>query len=297
MSIKKGKAPIAFRLAIALTAVLAISACSSDDDDDAPAIDPDQSAMTDADAMTGADANSVTVLLDAAQEIPAPVGVPAEAMGSAEVSVDDAGVVTATLTVSGLTGPATAAHIHMGFPGETGGVIVGLSSDDGGSTWTVAADAEPLTEDQIGAFNRGELYFNVHTEANMPGEIRGQIEPAATMASSETPRLLANVAELDGSKTLLDTRTGLVWANDVQFCSVGDIQAQASNCGVLSDMAVSGITDWRLATSSEMAEITRAVNSDANVSFGYDGGTCAVMTNDNESVIAGVRCVSGNRSQ
>ena len=54
--------------------------------------------------------------------------------------------------------------------------MIGLSSDDGGSTWTVPADARALTSDEIGAFNRGELYFNVHTAANAPGEIRGQID-------------------------------------------------------------------------------------------------------------------------
>ena len=44
------------------------------------------------------------------------------------------------------------------------------------------ADSRPLSTDEIGAFNRGELYFNVHTEANAPGEIRGQIDPGNTTA-------------------------------------------------------------------------------------------------------------------
>jgi len=115
------------------------------------------------------------VTLDATQEIPTPVGVPANASGIADVAVDENGVVTATLTVSNLTGPATAAHIHSGFAGETGPVLVGLTTDDGGTTWTVPADAATLTAEQIEAFNNGGLYFNVHTEANAPGEIRGQM--------------------------------------------------------------------------------------------------------------------------
>lgn len=92
------------------------------------------------------------------------------------MSVNEDGVVTASLGVSDLTGPATMAHIHRAFAGSTGPVLIGLTSDDGGSTWTVPTDARALTADEIGAFNRGELYFNVHTEANAPGEIRGQID-------------------------------------------------------------------------------------------------------------------------
>ncbi len=152
------------KYAFALTAALTLAACGSDSDNDT--------------VDTGADTagQTVSVQLDAAQEIPAPTGVPAAASGSAEVSVDASGVVTATLGVSNLTGAATAAHIHRGFAGVTGPVLIGLSSDDGGSTWTVPSDARVLTADEIGAFNRGELYFNVHTAANAPGEIRGQID-------------------------------------------------------------------------------------------------------------------------
>lgn len=156
-----------YKAAVALSVLLALGACSSDDDD----ID------NGADQPAAVDAQSVSVQLDAAQEIPAPAGVPAGASGNADVSVNSNGVVTATLGVSNLTGTATAAHIHRGFAGATGPVLIGLTSEDGGSTWTVPVDAPALTEDEIGAFNRGELYFNVHTETNAPGEIRGQIDP------------------------------------------------------------------------------------------------------------------------
>lgn len=153
-----------YKTAVTLSVLLALGACSSDDDGD-----DDQSAL--------AETQIISVELDAAQEIPEPVGVPDGATGSADVSVDSAGVVTATLGVSNLSGPATMAHIHRGFAGSAGPVLVGLSSEDGGSTWTVADDAPALTDEEIGAYNRGELYFNVHTEANGPGEIRGQIDP------------------------------------------------------------------------------------------------------------------------
>jgi len=157
-----------FKSAVAISVLLALGACSSDDDDNTDTDDTEQ--------QGAADAQTVSVVLDTAQEIPAPTGVPEGATGSAEVSVDEDGIVTASVAVSNLTGPATMAHIHRGFAGSTGPVLIGLASEDGGSTWTVPDTARALTDDEIGAFNRGELYFNVHTEANGPGELRGQID-------------------------------------------------------------------------------------------------------------------------
>lgn len=178
------------KYAVAFSALLALAACDSDDN---PVITDTGSGT---DTGNGTDnveqpdnggVQTVSVVLDAAQEIPAPSGVPAGASGSADVSVDANGVVTATLGVSNLTGPAVMAHIHRGFAGDTGPVVIGLTSDDGGSTWTVPADARALTAEEIGAFNRGELYFNVHTAANGAGEIRGQID--AGNATAFTIRL------------------------------------------------------------------------------------------------------------
>ena len=155
------------RTAVAMAVLLALGACSDDDDDDNNGEDTIE---------VGAEALPLSVELDAAQELPVPVGVPDGATGSATVSVDDDGVVTAVLGVSGLSGTATMAHIHRGFEGQTGPILIPLATEDGGTTWTVADDAAALTDDQIGAFNRGELYFNVHTELNPSGEIRGQID-------------------------------------------------------------------------------------------------------------------------
>ena len=166
-----------YKTSVALSVLLALGACDSTDGD----FEDINITISQTDAV---EQQSVAVTLDASQEIPTPVGVPANASGIADVAVDENGVVTATLTVSNLTGPATAAHIHSGFAGETGPVLVGLTTDDGGTTWTVPADAATLTAEQIEAFNNGGLYFNVHTEANAPGEIRGQINAAAAIVQT-----------------------------------------------------------------------------------------------------------------
>ena len=73
---------------------------------------------------------------------------------------------------SGLTGTATAAHIHKAAFGVNGGVILPFSSPlspiDG--TFT-------LSDAQIVDLNNSLFYANVHTAAFGTGEIRGQIEP------------------------------------------------------------------------------------------------------------------------
>ena len=198
MSIKNRFQSRTLKYAIALTAAVVISACSSDDDND----DVDNVVDNGENVVDAGAGQAVSVSLDASQEIPAPVGVPDGASGSAEVQVDENGVVTATLGVSNLTGPAVMAHIHRGFAGSTGPVLIGLTTEDGGSTWTVPADARALTDEEVGAFNRGELYFNVHTAANAPGEIRGQID------AGNATRFLVRLENISTENTLNVASTG-----------------------------------------------------------------------------------------
>jgi CHRD domain len=82
-------------------------------------------------------------------------------------------VLTYTLTFEGLTGPATAAHIHgPAAKGANAGVVVPLGS--GAPTSPVNGTAT-LTDEQIADLRAGKYYANVHTEANKAGEIRGTI--------------------------------------------------------------------------------------------------------------------------
>jgi len=199
-----------FKAAIVLPAILALGACNSTDGDLEDVTLTVSQLDENTVVISATETETVSVALNAAQEIPAPVGVSSLASGVAEVSVNEEGVVTATLSVSNLTGPATAAHIHRGFAGETGPVLVGLVTDDGGSTWTVPADAATLTADEIDAFNNGELYFNVHTEANAPGEIRGQINAAADAFEVQTVSVALNAAQEIPAQMALSL---LLWAS------------------------------------------------------------------------------------
>jgi CHRD domain len=117
-------------------------------------------------AAFGAD---VMVTLSGDQEVPP---VTTMAKGSGTVTIGDDMSVKGTVTTSGVA--ATAAHIHIAAAGKNGPVIVPMvkSGDNG---WTFAAGAK-LNDDQMKAFKAGDLYINVHSDANKGGEIRGQLK-------------------------------------------------------------------------------------------------------------------------
>jgi hypothetical protein len=122
-------------------------------------------------AAASAQAETVTfkTTLDGATEVPA---VTSDGKGSATVTLD---TVTKTATwkvdYNGLSGPATAAHIHgPAGPGTNAGVEVPLTV--GPSPLTGSAT---LTDAQIADLMGGKDYINIHTAAHPPGEIRGYL--------------------------------------------------------------------------------------------------------------------------
>jgi len=78
-------------------------------------------------------------------------------------------------TVNGLTGDATAAHFHgPAEPGKNAGVLIPVPNVKSGPF----QGSTTLNDDQAKALTAGRTYFNVHTQANPGGEIRGQVTKA-----------------------------------------------------------------------------------------------------------------------
>ena len=108
--------------------------------------------------------------LNAKQEVPAPAGTSAAARGSFTGTLVGKKL-TWKLTFSHLTGPATAAHIHMGKKGTPGAVLVPLC----GPCKSGVHGKATLSAAVIKALKGHNAYVNVHTAKNPNGEIRGQV--------------------------------------------------------------------------------------------------------------------------
>lgn len=121
-------------------------------------------------ALVGGMAFAADLKLTGEAEVPP---VKTSASGSGTITVAPDGAVTGSIKVTGVD--ATAAHIHMAASGKNGPVIVPLTKGSDG-TFSVPAGAK-LTADQLKAYKSGELYVNVHSEANKGGEIRAQLAP------------------------------------------------------------------------------------------------------------------------
>jgi hypothetical protein len=154
----------AVALVAALGSALVIAAC---DDDDDPT-DPEE--------------EEFTVTMNGANERPTPVTT--TATGSATLEFTGSGAISYTITVTGLSGAATAAHIHgPADQTQAAGPIVtftGLSTSTSGQlkTGTITATDNPgtISLDSLKTlFRNGRAYINVHTAANQNGEVRGQI--------------------------------------------------------------------------------------------------------------------------
>lgn len=127
----------------------------------------------------------VGALALASPSMAAMVNLKAELKASNEIPPNDskgAGSVTATYdtaskklswkgSVSGLSGPATAAHFHAGDAGKNGAVVIPITGADKGSFEGSAT----LTDAQAAELQGGKWYVNIHTAANKAGEIRGQV--------------------------------------------------------------------------------------------------------------------------
>lgn len=125
--------------------------------------------MGDAPMPMSANTVSFNATLSSAAEVP-PKTSPGTGMLSADLD-KTTNVLKWKMSYSGLTGPATMAHLHgPAMPGVNAGVVVpfpnAASPSEGSAT---------LTPTQVADLVAGKWYVNVHTQANPGGEIRGQV--------------------------------------------------------------------------------------------------------------------------
>ena len=118
-----------------------------------------------------AETMKIHATLDAASEVPPKKS---DGKGTMDGTIDTATkALSYTVTYSGLTGAATAAHFHgPAEPGANAGVMVPIAAPLASPIKGTAT----LTEAQLADFKAGKVYVNVHTAANPGGEIRGQVK-------------------------------------------------------------------------------------------------------------------------
>ena len=122
-------------------------------------------------APAWAESVNYTADLGAKNEVP-PTGT--EGSGKVMATFDTASKeLSWKVDYKGLTGPATMAHFHGPAPkGKNADVAVPIS----GSLDSPISGKATLTEAQAKSLADGDMYFNIHTAAHKPGEIRGQLE-------------------------------------------------------------------------------------------------------------------------
>ncbi len=135
--------------------------------------------------------------MNGSQEVPA---VTTNAVGVTAFSLNAThDTLCVKMTVTGLSGAITGAHIHMGATGVSGPVLFDLTSFISGTSATFNITGNDLTPALLSEYLRGNMYLNVHTSANPNGEIRGQIIPETDMqfiadlnGAQETPAVVTN---------------------------------------------------------------------------------------------------------
>jgi len=163
-------------------------------------------------ARSQADILHIAAAMVAANETPTPKGDVSSARGAFTATLTKSGTggeLSWRLEFSNLTGNAIAAHIHVGAAGVAGPVRVPLCAPcTSGVTGTATITAEVLD-----AILNGRAYVNVHTPTNPAGEIRSQVQIAATVkttlrAAQERPKPKGKLGKAKGTFSATVTRTG-----------------------------------------------------------------------------------------
>ncbi|MEO8209905.1 MAG: CHRD domain-containing protein [bacterium] len=139
------------------------------------------------------------------------------ALGTAELTFTDYALIF-NVTVDGLSGPITGAHIHDGDSGVNGPIVFDITNlfvnNTATGRWKVSGAAGDLTAALVKRLFNNGLYVNVHTSANPTGEIRGQLKMkpgsgigASLSGNQEVPAPIVTTAT--GTSALYTIAAGL----------------------------------------------------------------------------------------
>lgn len=123
--------------------------------------------------LMGGDKIAFDAWIDGAQQTPA---VTTSAKGVASIKVNTTfDTLMYHVVTNGLIGAISAAHLHAGAYGASGGVLADLSSNIVGNNIIGMITGTAVTTSLVNSMISGGVYLNIHTAANPNGEIRGQV--------------------------------------------------------------------------------------------------------------------------
>ncbi len=167
-------------------------------------------------------------------EVPAVV---TQAFGAAVIELNG-NEMTVSGSFSNLEGDFAAdvqggAHIHLAMAGQNGGIefplTTSVSEDLRSGTFNAADNVFPLTDEQVANLQNRRYYFNIHSEKQRSGEIRGQIIGGETRA--------AFYAILSGSSEVALVNTAASGAVIVEVLTGSRVSSSGSFSDLESDLA------------------------------------------------------------
>jgi CHRD domain len=136
------------------------------------------------DAAAGGTTYNVTLTKGAEMTPCADAGANATGTATVTLSGDGKTITVTNVTYSGLSGDATASHIHANVAGQNGPVVLAFSAPltspfsktFTSADYTAAAGAPASFDAFVTSLKTGGAYINIHTAKCAGGEIRGQIQ-------------------------------------------------------------------------------------------------------------------------
>ncbi|HYE21810.1 MAG TPA: DUF1800 family protein [Tepidisphaeraceae bacterium] len=251
--------------------------------------------VTVSDGLTTA-STSFTVTITGAEKLytttlrPENAGVATSGNGSATLTLSgDRSYATLRLTYANLTGPKTAAHIHLGDPGTSvpNNIVYDIDAAtpqaDGSFRWDIVQAGAYTVQNILDAFDAGRLYVNIHTTNYGGGELRGHFG-LATGSQTFTPPpaapaidlSTANITDADAARFLTQATFGLQADGSMQFNpSTGRFDSATPSNHTIARVKAVGYDAWLTqqvnATQTSLRAELLARAQDAALAYTIDG--------------------------